>query len=224
MTETETNTGNDETVTSTTETQAEAKTFTQEEVNDLMAKAKGNLENRFAKKYEGVDLDEYAQLKEEKEKANRKEQLKKGEYEKIIEEQASKHNAEKAQWQQEKTEYKINTPVLNAAAKHKAVDPDQVRSLLKGEFRLGESGEVEVLDSEGKARFNDDGKLLSVDDRVREFLDSNAHFVQATPSTTNSNSNHSVNIQGELDVAKLDMKNPEDREKYKEYRKKRGIA
>ncbi len=223
-TDTNTNNGNtDDTDTSTNNDQA-AKTFTQEEVNTMMATQKGNVEKKFNSKFEGVNVEEYTQLKEDKAKADRKKQVDKGEFETILQEQATKHNAEIAQYKTRETEYTINSPIINAAAQHKAINPEQVRSLLKGDFRLGDTGEVEVLDKDGKARYDNDGKPFTVDNRVREFLDSNPHFVSATPSTTNSQSNTEVKIPGDLDITKLDMKNPDDRAKYAEYRKTAGIA
>jgi hypothetical protein len=59
---------------------------------------------------------------------------------------------------------------------------------------------------------------------VKEFLLGNPHFVQSTPATTNSKSNISSQGPGKIDITKLDMKNPEHRELYKEYRKANGIA
>jgi hypothetical protein len=79
------------------------------------------------------------------------------------------------------------------------------------------------LDSEGKVRYDDAGRLLSVDSYVQNWLQENPHFVQATPSTTSSRSNVSAS-SGKLDVSKLDMKNPEHRKIYAEFRKTAGIV
>jgi hypothetical protein len=73
-------------------------------------------------------------------------------------------------------------------------------------------------------RYNDAGQPLGVDDLVRGFLDSNPHFVNATPSTTNARSSISQQTPSKLDISKLDMKNPEHRALYKQYRKDMGIA
>jgi hypothetical protein len=54
---------------------------------------------------------------------------------------------------------------------------------------------------------------------VREFLDSNPHFVQAAPSTTNTRTNVNSPQAGKVDLTKLDMRNPEHRKIYKEARK-----
>jgi hypothetical protein len=73
-------------------------------------------------------------------------------------------------------------------------------------------------------RYTDKGTPLSVDDLVREFLDSNPHFKSAAPATTNTKSNVSGGSQSKIDITKLDMKNPEHRKVYAEYRKQNGIA
>ena len=113
---------------------------------------------------------------------------------------------------------------MNAAAKYRAVNPDQVRSLLASNLRLNNEGDVEIVDSQGSVRYDDRGAPLAVDDLVREFLDSNPHFVSAAPATTNSQSNLSNRSNRPQDITKLDMKNPEHRKQYAEYRKANGIA
>jgi hypothetical protein len=63
-----------------------------------------------------------------------------------------------------------------------------------------------------------------VEDLVREFLDSNPHFVSASPATTNARSAISNQAPSKVDITKLDMKIPEHREIYRQYRKENGIA
>jgi hypothetical protein len=89
---------------------------------------------------------------------------------------------------------------------------------------LSSEGEVEVVDDKGAVRYSDKGTPLHVDDLVREFLDSNPHFVQASPATTNSRSNVNSSAPGKVDILKLDMSKPEDRATYAKYRKENGIA
>jgi hypothetical protein len=113
--------------------------------------------------------------------------------------------------------------LLSAAAQYKAVAPEQVKALLSNNVRLNQDGEVEVIDSKGSVRYSDAGEPLKVEHLVREFLDSNPHFVQATPSTTNTKSSI-TNSKEPFDVSKLDMKNPEHRKVYAEYRKTHGLA
>ena len=115
--------------------------------------------------------------------------------------------------------------MLSAAAKYNAVNAEQVKALLNNNIRLGESGEVEVTDGKGSVRYSDKGEPISVEDLVKEFLDTNPHFKLANPATTQTRSNIADKAIGKkVDVSKLDMKNPEHRALYKEYRKANGIA
>jgi len=113
---------------------------------------------------------------------------------------------------------------LSAAAKYRAVNPDQVRSLLQQNLRLNSEGDVEIVDSKGSVRYTDSGAPLAVEDLVKEFLDSNPHFVSATPATTNTQSNVGRQTTSTLDITKLDMKNPDHRKQYAEYRRQNGLA
>ena len=209
----------------TSENLAATKTYTQQDVDNMMARMKGSLEKKLLKPYEDLgDPDDLRQLKADAEKRQQEQQLKRGEFEKTLQEMAAKKDAEILKRDSIIKEYKVNTPVLNAAAKYRAVNPDQVRSLLQQNLRLNNEGDVEIVDSQGSVRYDDRGAPLAVDDLVREFLDSNPHFVSAAPATTNSQSNLSNRSSRPQDITKLDMKNPEHRKQYAEYRKANGIA
>jgi hypothetical protein len=47
--------------------------------------------------------------------------------------------------------------------------------------------------------------------------------VSAAPATTNTRSNVTGNTMKKVDIAKLDMKNPDDRKIYADYRKSVGL-
>jgi hypothetical protein len=191
----------------------------------MMARMKGSLEKKLLKPYEDLgDPDQLRVLKTEAEKRSQEQALKRGEFEKTLQEMAAKKDAEISKRDSIIKEYKVNTPVLNAAAKYRAVNPDQVRSLLQPNLRLNTEGDVEIVDAKGAVRYTDSGAPLAVDDLVREFLDSNPHFVSAAPATTNTQSNVGRGTSNKVDITKLDMKNPEHRKLYAEYRKTSGIA
>ena len=184
-------------------------------MNAILAKSKGQLEKKFASKYEDLgDPEELRQLKHEAEQRRQAEQLKRGEFEKTLQELASKKDAEIQKRDSIIKEYKVNTPLINAAAKYRAVNADQVKQLLAGNVRLNDEGDVEVVDKKGSVRYNDSGEPLGVDDLVREFLDSNPHFVAATPATTQGRSNISQAETGPVDISKLDLKLAEHRKIY----------
>lgn len=207
--------------------QAQAtKTYSQEEVDNMMARMRGSLEKKLLKPYQELgDPEELRQLKAEAEQKRQAEQLKRGEFEKTLQELAAKKDAEISKRDAVIKEYKINTPLLSAAAKYNAVNADQVKALLSSNIRLGESGEVEVVDSKGSVRYSDKGEPIGVDDLVKEFLDTNPHFKIANPATTGTRSNIADKTIGKkVDISKLDMTNPEHRALYKEYRKTTGLA
>ena len=112
----------------------------------------------------------------------------------------------------------MDLPLVQTAAQLRAVNAEQVKQLLKPNVRLSQEGAVEIVDREGKIRYTDSGTPFKVEDLVSEFLQTNPHFVQPTPATTQSKSNVSQG-QKQLDLTKLDMKNPEHRKMYQESRK-----
>lgn len=201
------------------------KTYSQQEVDNMMARMKGSIEKKLLKPYEDLgDPEALRTLKTEAEKRQQEQQLKRGEFEKTLQEMAAKKDAEISKRDLIIKEYKVNTPVLSAAAKYRAVNPDQVKALLQPSLRLNSEGDVEIVDERGSVRYTDKGAPLAVDDLVREFLDSNPHFVSAAPATTNTQSNVGGRGNRPVDITKLDMKNPEHRKVYAEYRKANGIA
>lgn len=217
---TEENIGNNEgTETSKDNTQA-TKTFTQDEVNAILAKTKSQLEKKYTSKYEDLgDPEELRTIVQQHQKVQQEQQLKRGEFDKIIQDLAQRKDAEIQKRDKIIESFKLETPIIEAASRFKAVAPDQVKALIRNNVRLNPDGEVEVLDSKGGVRYDDSGHLLSVDSYVQEFLNQNPHFVSATPSTTNTRSNVNGSKSTKLDLASLDMKNPEHRRLYAESRK-----
>ena len=216
--------GTDPAVDTANQAQA-AKTFTQDEVNAILARTKSQLEKKFASKYEDLgDPEELRALKSEAERRQTEQQLKRGEFEKTLQEKAAKWESEIQKRDQIIKEYKVNTPLLSAAAQYRAVNAEQVKALLSNQVRLNAEGEVEVVDNKGSVRYKDNGEALGVSDLVKEFLDSNPHFVQPTPATTNTRTNVSQQPgSGRIDISKLDMKNPEHRKMYAEAQRAAGM-
>ena len=208
-----------------TENQAQAtKTYSQQEVDNMMARMKGSLEKKLLKPYEDLgDPVELRQLREEAAKKQQAEAIKRGEFEKTLQELAAKKDAEISKRDSVIKEYKVNVPILSAAAKYNAVNAEQVKALLSTNVRLNEGGDVEVVDSKGSVRYNDKGEAIGVEDLVREFLDSNPHFKLANPATANTKSNIVNKGNAPLDISKLDMNNPEHRALYREHRKTLGL-
>jgi len=215
---------NDDTGSLDNNNQVAEKTYSQKEVDDMMARTKSAIQKKVSSKYEDLgDLEELRQLKSEAEQRRLEDQKKRGEFDKIIADLAAKKDEEIRKRDEVIRSYTVDMPLVSTAAQLGAVNPKQVQALLKPSLRLGESGEVEVLDEKGTVRYSDKGTPFKVEDLVKEFLDSNPHFKAAGPATTQSKSNVSQSRE-KLDITKLNMSNPEHRKLYAEYRKSSGIA
>lgn len=211
--------------TSQNENQATTKTFTQDEVNAILAKTKSQLEKKYSSKYEELgDPEQLREIVATHQKSQQEQALKRGEFDRIISELAAKKDAEIQKRDRVIESFKVETPIVDAAARYRAVNPDQVKALIRNQVRLSPEGEVEVLDEKGVVRYDDSGKPVSVDSFVQSWLQSNPHFVSAAPATTNTRSNVTGNTTKKLDMKSLDMKNPEHRKIYAEYRKSAGLA
>jgi hypothetical protein len=215
---------NEDTGSSETNQAQSVKTYTQEEVDNMMARTKGAVQKKYEKTLADLgDIDELRQLRATHEQQQLELQKKRGDFDKIIAELAAKKDAEIQKRDEIIKSYTVDMPLVNTAAQLGAVNPKQVQALLKSNLRLAESGEVEVLDEKGTVRYSDKGQPFKVEDLVKEFLDSNPHFKSAGPATTQGKSN--VNQSREkFDVSKLNMSNPADRKIYAEYRRSAGLA
>jgi hypothetical protein len=211
--------------TSQNEIQATTKTFTQDEVNAILAKTKSQLEKKYSSKYEELgDPEQLREIVATHQKSQQEQALKRGEFDRIIQELAAKKDAEIQKRDRVIESFKVETPIVDAAARYRAVNPDQVKALIRNQVRLSPEGEVEVLDDKGVVRYDDSGKPVSVDSFVQSWLQSNPHFVSAAPATTNTRSNVTGNTTKKVDMKSLDMKNPEHRKIYADYRKTAGLA
>lgn len=200
------------------------KSYSQKEVDDMMARMKGSLEKKLLKPYEDLgDPTELRTLKQQAEAKAQADAIKRGEFEKTLQELAAKKDAEISKRDSVIKEYKVNTPLLSAAAQYRAVNAEQVKALLSNNVRLNADGEVEVVDEKGAVRYSDAGQAIGVNDLVKEFLEKNPHFVSATPATTNTKSSHSSGGATTVDLSSLDMKNPQHRKIYAEARAKGKI-
>ena len=199
------------------------KVYTEAQVGEIIenriARERSNLNKRL-----GVnDIDIAVNAVKNQKELEEKQKIQKGEFEEILKTRTQEHQKEKEQLENQLRDIKINKSLLSSASKQRAINPDQVVDLLKKDMRLNESGNVEILDSNGIARYNKLGELLTTDELVQEFLTQNPHFVSATPSGSGSVSNvDRTNSKQSFKLEELDMNNPEDRKKYAEFRKQRN--
>ena len=189
------------------------KNFTQDDVDRIIA----NRLKQVERKYENINVEEYHQLKQAQEQAKEAEMMKKNQFEELLQKQKTEADSRISQLQSELHRVQVDGALLNAASKHKALNPEHVASLMKNNVRLSENGQVEVLDSDGNVRYDTtSASPVSVDQAVEEFLTQNAYFRSASPSGSGSASNTKPSASREVKLSDLDMANPEHRKIWKE--------
>lgn len=191
-----------ETETVAVETQ-EVKTFTQDELDRIVADRVAREQRKFDKKLSGVDLDEAKELLAQREAAELERQKERGEFDAILKKTVEKKDMEIQSYKTKLQQTLVDGAILGAASNNNAVNPNQVSQLLKSNTRLSDDGNVEVLDDNGTPRYNDSGDLLSVNEMVAEFLTANPHMVKASQGGTGSMGNAGGSTQKPQSVADM---------------------
>ena len=198
--------------------QEEQKTFTQAQLNSIL-ESRVMAERR---KYEKKIQEEENQKAELVKQEQLKEAKTKQDLEKIMQERLSEKETEIQKIKSEMVAEKIDKQILAVASTNKAVVPEQIVSLLKSELQLADDGRVEVLDNNRNIRYNEKGQPLTVEDRVKEFLDTNPHFRQGSLSGSGSQSSIGGNSLKPRSIGDLDLNNPADRKIYAEMRQSKS--
>ena len=192
-------------------------TFTQEQLDNIIktrleaekSKVQKLLQEEENKK---TELLKEQQLKEAKSKAD---------IEKIMQDRLSEKDSELNRYKTQIKKEKVDNSILSVANREKSINAQQVVSLLKDEVKYTDDGRIEIVDNNSNVRYNTKGELLTIDDRVKEFLDANPHFRQGSLSGSGSQSSVEGKTVKPFNIQDLDMSNVEDRAKYAKYRKER---
>jgi len=145
----------------------------------------------------------------------------KAELEKLMQQRILEKDTEISKFKSEIKKERIDNSVLSVASQHKAVSPAQVVSLLKDEIKLNDENRVEILDKNNNIRYNEKGNLLTIEERVKEFLDTNPHFRQGSKAGSGSQSSIEGKTVKPFKIQDLDMSKKEDRDSYSKYRNER---
>ena len=195
-------------------------TFNQEDVDRIV---KQRLEAEKSKHQRMLD----EAKKQEQELAKEKEIQEaktKADLENLMKQRIADKDKELADWKAKVKTINVDNSLLAIASKNNAIAPDQVVSLLKSEVNYNDDGRVEILDNNKNIRYNPKGELLTIEDRVKEFLDANPHFRKGSLSGSGSLNSVEGKAVKPFKISDLDMSKAEDRQKYAEYRKQRDSA
>ena len=192
-------------------------TFTQEQLDNIIKSRLEAEQRKYEKKLQEeekqkADLLKQKELEEAKTKAD---------IEKIMQDRIKEKEEELSKYKNEIRKEKVDNSILSVANREKSINAQQVVSLLKDEVRYTDDGRIEVVDNNSNVRYNTKGELFTIEDRVKEFLDSNPHFRQGSLSGSGSQSAIGGKTVKPFNLQDLDLTKPEDRKAYKEYRAKR---
>lgn len=212
-----------ETATETKETNTEVKAetksnvFTQEQLDNIIKSRLEAEQRKYEKKLQEQESQRQEILKQKQlEEAKTKQDL-----EKIMQERLSEKEQELLKYKTQIKKEKVDNSILSVASQNKAISPAQVVALLKDEVKYTDDGRIEIVDNNSNVRYNSKGELLTIEDRVKEFLDSNPHFRQGSLSGSGSQSAIGGKTVKPFNLQDLDLSKPEDRKAYAEYRKQR---
>jgi len=208
------------TETPTEEVKVEApkqQTFTQAQLDNII---KSRLDAEQKKHQRTLDDAKKAEQEAFKEKEV-KEAKSKAELEKLMQQRISEKDTEILKYKNEIKKERIDNSIMSVASKNNAINPSQVVSLLKDAIKLNDDGRVEILDNNSNIRYNEKGNLLTIEEKVKEFLQANPHFSVSGKSGTGSQSSVEGKTVKPFNIQDIDMSKPDDRAKYAEYRKER---
>ena len=191
--------------------------FTQEQLDKVISARLEAERRKYEKKLQEEENQRAEILKQKQlEEAKTKQDL-----EKIMQERLSEKEQELLRYKNQIKKEKVDNSILSVASNNQAINPSQVVALLKDEVKYTDDGRIEVVDNNSNVRYNAKGELLTIEDRVKEFLDSNPHFRKGSLSGSGSQSAVGGKTVKPFNLQDLDLTKPEDRKAYAEYRKKR---
>jgi len=191
--------------------------FTQDQLDKVISSRLEAERRKYEKKLQEEENQKAEIIKQKQlEEAKTKQDL-----EKIMQDRLSEKEQELNRYKNQIKKEKVDNSILSVASSNKAISPAQVVALLKDEVKYTDDGRIEIVDNNSNVRYNSKGELLTIEDRVKEFLDSNPHFRQGSLSGSGSQSAIGGKTVKPFNLQDLDLTKPEDRKAYQEYRKKR---
>jgi len=195
------------------------KVFTQEQVNEIVAKRISQVNKRYSE----VDVDEYKELKTLRQQQEEEQMMKRQEFEKLLKQTKAKADEEVTVLRGELEKIKVDGALINSASKAGSVNPEHIAQLLKKHVRLDANGVVNVVDSEGNIRYNDSADPMNVDELTEEFLNTNTYYRVAGPSGSGSQGNTDTTRTEVTGLESLDLSRPDHREIYKKWKQEGKI-
>ena len=139
--------------------------FTQEQLDKVISSRLEAERRKYEKKLQEEENQKAEILKQKQlEEAKTKQDL-----EKIMQDRLSEKEQELNRYKNQIKKEKVDNSILSVASSNKAISPAQVVALLKDEVKYTDDGRIEVVDNNSNVRYNANGEILTIEDRVKEF-------------------------------------------------------
>lgn len=196
------------------DTNQEERNFSQADVDKIV---QARLE-KYKRRFSDIDLNEYKTLKAQEEEREIEAMKKREEFDDILKNQKQKYTSEIDTLRSELTSLKVDGTLLAVASGRNAVNPEQVKTLLKQNVGLDETGRPVVFDANKSVVYDPEtSEPQTIESFVNKWLDDNPHFLRSTPGGVVSGGSQGTapNVNG-VDLSSLDLTKPADRQKYKQ--------
>ncbi len=196
------------------DTNQEERNFSQADVDKIV---QARLE-KYKRRFSDIDLNEYKTLKAQEEEREIEAMKKREEFDDILKNQKQKYTSEIDTLRSELTSLKVDGTLLAVASGRNAVNPEQVKTLLKQNVGLDETGRPVVFDANKSVVYDPEtSEPQTIESFVNKWLDDNPHFLRSTPGGVVSGGSQGAtpNVNG-VDLSSLDLTKPADRQKYKQ--------
>lgn len=127
------------------ESKVESKAFTEDQVEAIVQRRLDRYKKNVSTKLDGLDIDEAKKLLEEKKQKEQELALQRGEFDKVLKDTVSKKDSKISALESELQKIRIDETLVNTASKLKAINPNEVKALLRQSLKLNDSGSVEVV-------------------------------------------------------------------------------
>lgn len=183
------------------------KQYSESEVKQMIASSiERAIKDRFKNKpaLSEEEVEEYKNLKTEKQRAAEELMKKQGEFDKLL-------SAKEQSWQKKVSDQEnllktkdslisslvVDSSILEEATRQKAIEPSDVVALLRKAVNLkyvDSKPIAEVIDSDGTPRFKKGGEAYTISDLITEFREKKPHLFSAPDNATKGSSNLNANI------------------------------
>ncbi|MCK4787250.1 MAG: hypothetical protein KAV87_26055 [Desulfobacteraceae bacterium] len=157
-----------------------------------------------AAKFKDIDPVKYKEATDALAKFEEDKQTKAGDFEKVKETLVANHGKAVKEltdgrdgWKKKYETLAIDNEILTAAATGKAIKATDVAALVRGNIKMADDGTISI-EKDGKLQLDDNGKNITVNKFVTDYLGENPNYVEGSGGGSGSQSGAGEGTGGEV--------------------------